>query len=94
MGSGTATYSTLYTQQLFSHTKTALVHTTVSQQNSDGGVILALEVHELLSKIQDILDNAIAKQFCNIAQTLVSPFNCASWHLMKSRFHISPFFII
>ena len=37
-----------------------MVDTSASLQGSDGGVIAALEVHELLTKIYDILDNALS----------------------------------
>ena len=38
-----------------------------SLQVSDGGVIAASEVHELLTKIHDILDNAMSKLVGNTA---------------------------
>ena len=44
------------------HTSTALVDAIACQQGSDGGVIAASEVHELLTKINDILDSAVSKQ--------------------------------
>ena len=56
---GAATYATLDTEQLSSHTRTALVDTIASLWGSASGVIAALEVHDLLTKIHDILDNAV-----------------------------------
>ena len=43
-----ATHATLDTEQLISHTRTALVDTTASLQDSDGVVIPVQEVLELL----------------------------------------------
>ena len=57
----------LWIQQLISHTRTVLVNTIASLQDSDFKVIPVSEVHELLTKINDILDNAIAKQVGNTA---------------------------
>ena len=55
---GTAAHATLDTEQLISHTRFVFVFTIVSVQGSGSGVIAALEVHELLTKIHDILDSA------------------------------------
>ena len=44
-GIGAVAHATLDTEQLISHTRTALV---ASFQGSDGGVIATSEVHELL----------------------------------------------
>ena len=55
-----AAYATLDTEQLISHTRTALADTIASLLDSDG-VIPVSEVHELVAKIHDILDNAVAK---------------------------------
>ena len=60
-GIGAAPYATLDTTQLISHTRTVLVDTIASLQHSDGGVIPVSEVYELLTKICDILDNAVSK---------------------------------
>ena len=57
-----AAHGTIHTEELISHTRTALVDTIASLQDSDGGVIPVLEVHELLTKIHDILDNGMLKQ--------------------------------
>ena len=57
-GIGAAAHATLDTEQLSSHIRAALVDTVVPLQDSDGGVILASEVHELLTtKIQNIKNN-------------------------------------
>ena len=49
----------LQTEQLSSHTRAALVDTVASLQGSDGGLIAASKVHELLTKFHDILDSAV-----------------------------------
>ena len=51
----------LYTEQLISHLRLALVDTLSSLPNSEGGVIPVSKVHELLLKVHDILDNAVSK---------------------------------
>ena len=45
---GEVAYATLDTGQLISHTRIVLVDTIASVQGSDGGVITASEVYELL----------------------------------------------
>ena len=55
-----AAYATLDTKKLISCTRTVLVDTTTSQQDSDGEVISVLEVHELLTIIHNILDNVLS----------------------------------
>ena len=47
----------VYTEQLISDTKAALVDTIASLKASDGGLIAASEVHELPTNIHDILDS-------------------------------------
>ena len=54
--------ATLDKEQLISHTRTALIDTITSLLGSDGGVISVSEVHELLTKIQYILDSVMSKQ--------------------------------
>ena len=49
------------TGQFISHTQTALIDTVVSLQGSESVVIPASEVHELLTKIHDILDDSLSK---------------------------------
>ena len=49
------------------HTRAALVDTITSLQGSDGVVIAASEVHELLTVTHDILDSAISKLFFSSA---------------------------
>ena len=56
-----AAHATLNTVQLISYTRTTLLDTFASLQDSDGEVIPSSEVHELLTKIHDILDNAVSK---------------------------------
>ena len=60
-GIGAAADTILDTEQLISLTRTALVDTISSPQGSVGGVITASEVHELLTNIHEILDNAVSK---------------------------------
>ena len=46
--------------------------------NSERGVIPVSEVHELLNKVHDILENAVSKWFGNSAHILVHVFNSVS----------------
>ena len=48
---------------------TALVDTVTSHKGSDSGVIVALEVHELLTKIHNFLDNAVSKWIGNTSSS-------------------------
>ena len=73
-----AALATLYTEQLISHLRVALVDTLSFLPDSEGGVIPVSEVHELLLKVHDILDNAVSKQVGNSACILVHVFNSAS----------------
>ena len=57
----TAAHATLNTEQQFSCLRFALVYTISSLPNSAGGVIHVSEVHALLIKVHDILDNAVSK---------------------------------
>ena len=57
-------------EQLISHTKTALTDTI-----ADGRVIPVQKVLKLLTKIHDILDNAMSMWVGNAAQILASVFN-------------------
>ena len=59
-GIGVASYAILYTEQLISDTRVAFVDTIYSLQDLEG-VISILGVHELLTKIHDILDNCCFK---------------------------------
>ena len=63
-----AGHANLETEQLISHIRSALVDTIASPQGFDCGLIAGSEVHELLAKIHDLLDNAVYKQISNIAQ--------------------------
>ena len=69
-GIGTAAHATLDTEQYISHTSTGLVDTIASLQDSDGKVTAALGVHELLTKIHDILDSAASRWVGNKAHIL------------------------
>ena len=60
-GVGAAAHATLNTEQLVSHLTVALFDTLSSLPNSEGGIIPVSEVHELLLKVHDILDNAVSK---------------------------------
>ena len=73
-GIGAAAHAFLDTEHLISHARTALVDTVASLQGSEGGMIVASEVHELLTKIYKIMDNALSKWVDNT--TLI--FNSAS----------------
>ena len=52
---------TLNTEQLIPYSRISLVDTISSLQDSEGGGIPISEVHELLIKIHDILDDAVSK---------------------------------
>ena len=66
-GIGAAAHITSDIEQLISHTWTTLAVTIASIQGTDGSVTAALEVTELLTKIHDILDNAVSKWVDNTA---------------------------
>ena len=66
-GIGAAAHATLDAEQFISGTRTVLVDTVVTVQGSGDDVIAALEVHEILSKIPDIMDNAMSKWIGNMA---------------------------
>ena len=57
---------------------------------SDQGMIVAADGHELLTKIPDILDSAVSKQFDNTTGISAYLFNFA----MKSGLPSFPFFIV
>ena len=60
-----AAHATLDTEQLISHTRTVVADTVASVQDSDKDVILVSKVHELLTKILDIVYNAVCKKAGN-----------------------------
>ena len=60
-GVGAAAHATLSMDQVICHLRVALVDTVSSLLDSEGGVILVSEVHELLIKVHDIVDNAVSK---------------------------------
>ena len=71
-------HATLDTEQLLSHTRTALVDTVNFLQGSDDGLVAASKMYELLTNIYDILNNAVSKWACNMADVLAYLFNSAS----------------
>ena len=71
-GIGAAAHATLDMEQLISQFRVALVDTISSLPDSEGGVIPVSEVHELLIKVQNILDNAVSKQVGNSVHILAS----------------------
>ena len=77
-GTGVVAQVPLNVEQLIPYTKVALVDTISSLQDSEGEVIYVPEVHEVLNKIHDILDNAMSKQVGNAAHLLVYAFYSAS----------------
>ena len=77
-GIGAPVHATLDTKQLISCLRVALVDTTSSLPNSEGGVIPVSKVCEFLIKVHDILDNAVSKQAGNSACILAHVFNSAS----------------
>ena len=58
-GNCAGAHAALGTEQLSSYVRTALVDTIATIQGSDGGIIADLEVHELLTKIHDIMDGTL-----------------------------------
>ena len=66
----------------------------LSLHGSDGGVIAAAEVHELLTKIHNILDSAVSKWVGNPACILAYPFNSAPRQHGKFGLHSFHFFNI
>ena len=77
-GIGAVAHATFNVEQLFSHLRVALVDTTTSLPYCQGGVITLSEVHELLIKVYDILDNAVPKCVGNSANILAHIFHSAS----------------
>ena len=65
---GAAIHATLHTKQCISDIRTAFVDTVASLQGSDGKVIATSKVHDLLTKIHDILDSVICKWVGNTAR--------------------------
>ena len=64
----------LDTKKHIHYTRSALIDIDDCLHSSDSGVIAALKVHELLSKIHDILDNAVSKQVGNTTCICTSQF--------------------
>ena len=65
-------HATLDTDKLIPHTRSALVDTITSLQGSDVGMIATSYMHELHTKIHDIVDNALSKLVGNTACVLAS----------------------
>ena len=76
-GIGAAAHVTHNMEQLFSCLRVALVDTLSSLPDSERGIIPVSEMHELLLKVHDILDNAVSKQVGNSAHILAHVFNFA-----------------
>ena len=68
------------TEQPISHTRTANTDTSVCLYNSDGKVLFQFQksMNISLSKVHNILDNAVTKQDGNTAHILAYLFNTAS----------------
>ena len=60
-----AAHVTLNMEQLISCIRIALADMISSLPDSEGGVISVSDMHELLIKIHDVLDNAVSKQVGN-----------------------------
>ena len=65
-------------EQLISHLRVALVDAIASLPDYEGGVTPVSEVHEVLIKVYDLLDNAVSKQVGNLTHILVHVFHSAS----------------
>ena len=64
-GIGAAGHATLNMEQLISQLRVAFADPISSLPNCEGGVIPVSEVYELLTKVHDILDNAMSKHIEN-----------------------------
>ena len=64
---GKTVHATIETEQLISHTRTALLDKSISLRGSDGGLIAASVVHGLLTVIHDIVGSAMSKWSYNMA---------------------------
>ena len=76
---GAAVLDTFDIEQCNSHIKIALVDTTASLKGYNGEVIPVEEVHGLLTKIHDLMGNAVSKWASNRTCILTLLFNSASW---------------
>ena len=77
-GSAVAAHTVLNMEQLISCIRVALVDIVSPVPDSEGGVIPVLEVHELLTKVPDILNNVVSKWFGNSAHILAHVLKAAS----------------
>ena len=59
-GIDVAAHATLDAEQLISHTRASMVDTFTFLWGLKGGVNMTSEGHELLTKIHDVLDNALS----------------------------------
>ena len=73
-----AAHANLNTEQLISHKRGALFDTVSCIQDSERGVISVSEMHELLTRIHDILDKVMFKLVGDRACMLADVFNSAS----------------
>ena len=87
-GIGAAAHATLDAEQLISHLRVAIVDTLSSLPGSEGGIIPVSEVHELLLKVHDILDNAVSKQIGTLACILAHVLILFPGSVMRSGLHI------
>ena len=77
-GIDAAAHATLDTEQLISHTRVKFIDTISFLKDSEGGVISVSEVHQLLTRINDILDNVMSKWVGNTTHILAHVFNSAT----------------
>ena len=77
-GIGAAAHANIDTEQLISCIRVALLDTLSSLPDSEGGIISASEVCDLLLNVHDILDMAVSKQVRNSAHILAHLFNSVS----------------
>ena len=72
-----AAHATLDTELFISHTRTAIVTKIASLQYSEAGLIPVSKVHQLLTKIHNILDSVVFNQFGDTAHISANLFNSA-----------------
>ena len=77
-GIGAAAHAIADMEQLISYVKFAFIDTISSLPDSEGWIIPVSKVHELLTKVHDILDNGVSKWVGYSACILAHVFNSAS----------------
>ena len=87
-------HATLYREQLRSHKRTALDDTIAYLQGFDDGLLWTSEVHELFTKIHDILDIAVSRWVGNIAHILPISLNLPQGSVVKSGLPTFLFFTV